>query len=181
MRRSLIWGVIGLVLCPGAGWQARAEEEAYRLGPVAFERSGRDALMIAGGVFGVFDNQDDLVTGNLEYRFGRKLFVVGPTLGLTANEDGAIYGYLGVYTDISIGPVVISPQLAVGGYAQAGSDRDLGGTFQFREAIDAAYRFDNDVRLGLRLTHISNAGIYDVNPGVQELYGTLSIPLGPLF
>jgi lipid A 3-O-deacylase len=97
-----------------------------------------------------------------------------------ANLEGGVYGYFGLYADISIGPVVLSPEIAVGGYSQ-GDSLDLGGVLEFRETVDLSYRFDNGSRLGVRLAHISNAGVYDENPGAEEAYVIYSMPLGPLF
>jgi lipid A 3-O-deacylase len=66
----------------------------------------------------------------------------------------------------------------MGGYHE-GDSADLGGVFQFRESIDLAYRFDNGHRLGVRVAHISNAGIHDKNPGEEEILLTYSFSLGP--
>ena len=75
-----------------------------------------------------------------------------------ANSQGGLFGYFGLYGDISVGKVYFTPQLAVGAWHQ-GDSRDLGGVFQFRETVELAYRFDNGQRLGFRVAHISNAHI----------------------
>jgi lipid A 3-O-deacylase len=185
MRRPVTLALICLVGClivTGRREAHSAENaNAYRLGPVAIARSGPDAFLAGAGVFDLEDRRSSMSAGgNLEYRFGRKLFVIGPALGLVANWDGGVYGYFGLYADISIGPVVLSPQVAAGGYRE-GDSIDLGGEFQFRESVDLSYRFEGGSRLGVRLAHISNAGIYEENPGAEEAYVTYAIPLGPLF
>lgn len=183
MRRPVVWGLILVVAGVAFSDAARAEAsgEAYRLGPVEVARGGPDAFLLGLGAFDVRDYEGELAAAaNLEYRFGRKFVVVGPALGLVANTGGGIYGYFALYADISIGPVVLTPQLAAGGYRE-GDSLDLGGVFAFREALDLSYRFEDGGRLGVRIAHISNAGIYERNPGVEEAYVTYSLPLGPVF
>ena len=109
---------------------------------------------------------------------GRKVFLVGFALGLMANTDGGLFGYIGAYCDLSYKKLYVTPQLAMGGYGE-GSSTDLGGVFQFRESLDLAYRFNNGHRLGIRAAHISNASIHEINPGEEELLLTYSFPIGP--
>jgi lipid A 3-O-deacylase len=146
------------------------------LGPIIVHGNEADNVLLGAGVFDLRHHATP--AGTIEYRFGRKVFVVGPTLGLMANTDGGLFGYVGVYGDLSYKKLYLTPQLAIGGYHQGGS-QDLGGVFQFRESLDIAWRFDNGHRLGIRAAHISNAAIYAINPGEEELLLTYSIPLGP--
>jgi lipid A 3-O-deacylase len=183
MRRPVTWALclVGCLMVAGQRQAQSAESaDAYRLGPIALARSGPDAGVVGLGAFDVKDRRSARSgAANLEYRFGRKLFVIGSALGLVANLEGGLYGYFGLYADISVGPVVISPQVAAGGYSR-GNSEDLGGVFEFRETVDLSYRFGNGSQLGVRLAHISNAGLYDENPGLEEAYVVYSIPLGPL-
>lgn len=55
---------------------------------------------------------------------------------------------------------------------------DLGGPFEFRLALDVAYEFESRSRLGLRLSHLSSACIYDRNPGAEELLLVYSFAIG---
>jgi hypothetical protein len=100
--------------------------------------------------------------------------------GILANREGGVFGYGGVYWDLAAGPWHLVPALAVGGYRQ-GDSKDLGGVFQFREAVEIAYQLENGMRLGLQIAHISNAGIYASNPGQEDLMVTVSLPLGYRF
>jgi lipid A 3-O-deacylase len=146
------------------------------LGPIVVHGNEADNLLLGAGVFDL--RHDPSAAGTIEYRFGRKVFVVGLTLGLMANTDGGLFGYVGVYGDLSYKKLYVTPQLAMGGYREGGS-QDLGGVFEFRESLDIAWRFDSGHRLGIRAAHISNASIYDINPGEEELLLTYSFPLGP--
>jgi lipid A 3-O-deacylase len=176
--RHLLGLAVGVLLAISGA--VRADEPTTmafaRLGPIVVHGNEADNLLLGAGVFDL--RRHATPAGTVEYRFGRKVFVVGPTLGLMANTDGGLFGYVGVYGDLSYKNVYVTPQLAIGGYHQGGS-QDLGGVFQFRESLDIAWRFDNGHRLGIRAAHISNAAIYDINPGEEELLLIYSVPLGP--
>lgn len=159
-----------------AGADAGDTTAFARLGPIVVHGNEADNLLLGAGVFDLRDEPSG--AGMVEYRFGRKVFVIGPALGLLVNADGGLFGYVGVYSDLSYANFFVTPQLAIGGYGD-GSSKDLGGVFQFRQALDLAYRFGNGHRLGLRVAHISNASIHDSNPGEEELLLTYSLQLGP--
>jgi hypothetical protein len=147
-----------------------------RLGPIVVHGNEADTLLLGAGAWDLRD--ETAPAGTIEYRFGRKVFVAGFSLGLVANTDGGLFGYAGLYSDLSCGKFYLTPQLAFGGYHE-GDSSDLGGVFQFRLSLDLAYRFDNGHRLGVRGGHISNAGVNERNPGEEEVLLTYSFPLGP--
>jgi len=176
--RRTAWVTSPLLLLALLGGEAAAQSndrEGYRFGPLEVAGSGPGRTMLAFGAYDFVADQDPSFAFNWEYQFGRKLLGIGPGLGLDVNADGGLYGYFGLYADIAIGPAVVTPMLAAGGYRE-GESIDLGGIFQFRSALGVAYEFDDASRLGLRVTHISNAGIHDDNPGVEELFLTFSVP-----
>ena len=146
------------------------------IGSFAVQGDGDDVLQLGNGAFDL-SNPDRSAALNLGYRWGEKALIVGPELGLVANAEQGFYGYFGLYVDLSYGAIYLTPELAAGYYRQ-GDSKDLGGAFAFRESLDLAYRFDGDVRLGLRVAHISNAGIYRDNPGQEGAYLTLALPFG---
>jgi hypothetical protein len=111
----------------------------------------------------------------IEARFGRKLFFVGPALGLLTNTDGGYFGYGALYADIAYKKWIITPLWGAGGYEE-GDGADLGGTFQFRSSLTLSYQFDNLSRLGFQAAHISNADLHDRNPGEQDYLLTFSVP-----
>jgi lipid A 3-O-deacylase len=173
-------GMAAVVMAPPVVAQ-QTVNPAYTLGPVTVHGREPDMAMVGLGQFDFgADIGDPSFGANLEYRLGRKLWVIGPSAGLSVNTRGGVYGYLGIYADLSIGRVVVTPQLAAGGWRR-GKSADLGGVFEFRQSLDVAWRFENGWRAGIRVTHISNANIYDENPGVEELFATLAVPLGPIF
>jgi len=169
--------LVVLSLVAGAACAADPGTTAFTtLGPIVIHGNEADNLMVGAGVFDLRDETS--AAGTVEYRFGRKVFVVGLTLGLVANTGGGLYGYAGAYMDLSYKSFYLTPQLAMGGYRE-GNGTNLGGVFQFRQSLDLSYRFDNGHRLGVRAAHISNADIHERNPGEEELLLTYSVPLGP--
>jgi len=160
---------------------ATAEDERNVVGDLwGIELLGRtpNYVDLGIGVFDVFKRDEHSkrsLSGRVELRIGEKLYGFGPLIGLMANTDGGVDGYGGLYVDLAVGDVIVTPIAAVSGYAQ-GDSVDLGGVFQFRIGLGAAYEFENDLRVGVRLAHISNAGIHDDNPGEEEVYFTVALP-----
>lgn len=127
---------------------------------------------------GSFDVNDDMTAGQfgVEFRLNTRLWIFRPQVGLFATTDAAFYAYAGLYTDFYFGKrVVLSPSFSIGGFHE-GEGKDLGGALEFRSALELAYRFDNASRLGVQIGHISNASIYDTNPGEEFIILNYSIP-----
>jgi lipid A 3-O-deacylase len=135
-------------------------------------------LVLGAGAFDLFEENEGgarSAAGTVELRFGAKLIGIGPALGLIANTDGGVFGYGGLYFDLTFGHIVINPLAAVGGYHE-GNSKDLGGVFQFRGSITVAYQFDNAARVGVEVGHISNAGLHDKNPGEEDAFVIYALP-----
>jgi hypothetical protein len=114
--------------------------------------------------------------GRVEFRYGQKLFYIGPAIGVLGNGKGGAYGYGGFYGDITFDRFVVTPLAAVGVYRR-GDGPNLGGPLEFRLSLNAAYEFSDRSRLGFQIAHISNAGIYHRNPDDNEVLVTYGIPL----
>ena len=69
------------------------------------------------------------------------------------------------------------PEVGVGAYEQ-GEGRNLGGSLEFRSGLEATYRANDAVRIGVGFYHLSNAGLHAVNPGVNSLVLTFGIRPG---
>jgi len=132
------------------------------------------------GAFDVFREGAALGTGRtrpefqVEYRFGRRLFLLAPLLGLSANTDGGLYGYGGVYLDCSWGSWILSPAIGLGGY-RTGHSKDLDGTLIFFAEGTIAYQLSRELRVGMTFAHRSNGYTRDRNPGAESLLGTLAV------
>jgi lipid A 3-O-deacylase len=143
--------------------------------------NGDPALLTVGvgSIGNIVTKRDDAVLFSAEYRFGPKLelFYVRPSLGIITTTDKSIYGYFCLSGDIYFGPrIVLTPQAAVGGYS-AGDGQDLGGILEFKTGATLSWRFDNRSRIGIGFHHISNANIYDHNPGTELLTAYYSHPI----
>lgn len=146
--------------------------------PAAAQSEFREPDFITIGAGG-FDINDDMTAGQLEVqvRLNTKLWIFRPQLGLFVTSDAAFYAWAGISTDIYFGRRwVLTPSFAVGGFEES-DGKDLGGPIEFRSAIELAYRFDDASRLGMQIGHLSNAGIYDSNPGEEFAMLTYSIPV----
>ncbi len=164
--RKVVTIALGAVFALSLGGAATAEEP--------------DFLAVSLGAFDMNDDQTS-AEARIEYRSDWRPLLVAPMVGLMTNSDGGVYGYGGLYLDVFFGRrLVITPNFAMGGYAQGGS-KDLGSILEFRSGVEIAYRFDNRARLGVAFQHISNAGIDDNNPGTESLVLTYAIPLSGLF
>ena len=127
---------------------------------------------------GGFDVNDIETAGQFEIqgRLNNRLWFFKPHFGMFLTTESGFYGYAGVMTDIFFGGrFVASPSFAVGGNHE-GDGKQLGGTLEFRSAIELAYRFDDRSRVGIQVGHLSNAGIYAENPGTEFAILNYSIP-----
>jgi len=176
-RPTLALALLCTIAAGGAAAQTRGAP--LDLGPAQLAGDEASYLDLAVGTFGTRPSHlaPDAASGLVELRYSRKLFGFGPALGVLGNTKGGIFGYAGVYSDVRLGDVVITPLAGIGGYHR-GSGEDLGGAFEFRLGIGAAYEFSDRSRLGLRYGHISNAGSHRINPGDNELLVTYALPLG---
>jgi lipid A 3-O-deacylase len=143
----------------------------------AQEKDDPSFLTLAAGYHDIADDHDAF-EGRVEYRFGDKFWIFKPMIGVLATSDSAVMGYAGVLVDIYFGRRwVLTPSFAPGLYRE-GDGKDLGGTIEFKSQLELSYRFDDRSRLGLGISHISNASIYDSNPGTETVFLTYSLPLG---
>jgi lipid A 3-O-deacylase len=148
------------------------------LGPLVLHGDQKDGLSVGLGAYD-FADSGTAAAATAEYRLGRKLWFIGPSVGVMVNSAGAVLGYLTAYFDLSWGRVHLTPQAGIAAYHE-GSSRELGSVFQFRVSGDLTWRFEGEQRLGLRLAHVSNANTANPNPGEEELYVVYTIPFGPL-
>ena len=138
------------------------------------------AFVLGAGLYDVItDNEgpDRTAIGRVEFRFGSNDWYLRPMLGVEATYDSSLYAYGGFLVDVYLWDnFVLSPNAAIG-YYEEGDARDLGSALQFRTGVEAAYRFDNGMRLGVAFHHLSNADIADENPGIETLTVNFTIPI----
>lgn len=149
-------------------------------GPVYLAGDGPTYLDLALGDYAALDDHPHYRTlgGRAELRFGDKFLFLGPAVGAAINAHGAVEGYAGIYTELHIGPIVITPLTSIGVYHHGDSaDKNLHGALEFRSELMASYQFDNGMQLGAMFAHMSNANIYPYNPGENELMVRFALPL----
>ena len=148
-----------MVLAIGAGSSARALEVVLTVGEHDVGKD-RDDLPIEGGFTLRF-------TGTEIWHSKHGITLV-PAVGAMATEEDAYYGWVGGAFFIPLGEKWgLVPEVGAGDY-QRGDGKDLGGTLEFRSGLEATYRASDAFRIGLGFYHLSNAGIYEVNPGVNS-------------
>jgi hypothetical protein len=133
------------------------------------------------GAFNILDDDED-TSGQfgVEYRFRQWNYGIRPTVGVNIDWDGGAYAYGGFNWEIPLSDsFLLIPNFMVGAYHEGGS-KDLGGALEFRSGIEVAYQCQNKHRIGLAFNHISNASIYDKNPGAEALLLTYSLPAAAL-
>jgi hypothetical protein len=97
-----------------------------------------------------------------------------PQTGLMMTAKGSLYAYGGFGFDIDLGKDwEFRPSWGVGLFHD-NDERDLGGAVQFRSALELSKRVGSRIRLGLTFYHLSNAGLFDRNPGVESLVLTFA-------
>lgn len=140
-----------------------------------------DYLNASVGAYNALRDNQDATSFGLEYRFNPWQYHIVPIVGGFVTTEGSSYGYAGLNWDVPLLPnqLYLIPNFAVGAFSK-GSGKDLGGTLEFRSGIELDYQFPNTHRVGVALNHISNAGIYDHNPGEETILVNYSIPISTL-
>ncbi len=129
-----------------------------------------------GGVYDTDSTSGHPTELGLEHRFGALKIpkvALSPAVGIAGTDDGNVWGYGGLRLDLTLGRWVITPQFAVSLY-DAGDGKDLGGEVEFRSGLEVAYDFAKGPKVGLLFYHLSNADVYDFNPGSNSLVLTLA-------
>jgi lipid A 3-O-deacylase len=137
-----------------------------------------DFISFGAGYFDFNRQKDEGASVRLEYRSDYKLWVFKPFAAIDYATTGHGFVGAGVLMDIYFGNrFVVTPSFAPHFYWGGDRKLDLDYPLEFRSQIEAAYRFDDRSRLGLALSHYSNAGLGDTNPGTEVLTLYYSVPL----
>ena len=148
---------------------------------------------------GIFDIKFDGSEKNqatdfrFEYRSDQSLIDIGPEednffflkpfFGVEYTSDSASYFLTGIYFDDNLGELFegkkskfnFTPSFGAGIYND-GSGKKLGNDLQFRTSFEVSYELKNKNRIGVSLSHISNANLGDKNPGVEIFNFSYQIP-----
>ena len=128
-----------------------------------------------------------------EYRSDETLFDIGPKddnffflkpfFGVEYTNDSASYFLAGIYLEDNLGELFegqkskyfFTPSFGAGFYND-GSGKKLGNDLQFRTSLELSYLLQNNNRIGISFSHISNANLGNKNPGVEILSFLYHIP-----
>jgi len=110
-------------------------------------------------------------------------FFLKPFFGVEYTNDSASYFLTGIYFEDNLGELFegnkskyyFTPSFGAGFYDD-GSGKKLGNSLQFRTTFEVSYELKNKNRIGISLSHISNANLGDKNPGVEILSLSYHIP-----
>jgi hypothetical protein len=103
-------------------------------------------------------------------------WTVGLGFAAETDSDGDVWGGAGIVVTAPMGPDWRFEASVMPGYYSQGDDgTDLGADFpMFRSMAGVSYGFAPGWRAGLAISHKSNAGTADDNPGVETLFATLT-------
>ncbi len=130
------------------------------------------------GWFDVTQGDNAAAQVGVEYRAKPYMYNVRPAVGANVTSDGSLYGYGGIFWDIplSSGKFYLTPNFVAGAYHK-GDGKKLGGPIEFRSGLEFSYAMANASRVGVAFNHISNASIYDRNPGAETLLVNYHMPI----
>lgn len=152
-------------------------------------RSGvTDYLTPYVGAFNILEHTGTDIEGQFGLEYRAKPFYsytpwnldIRPIAGFNVMDTGGAYGYFGLDFDFALTEHwLIIPNFSAGLYSQGDDDDSLdqGGAIEFRSGIELGYQFDNQQRIGVAFNHVSNASIYDRNPGSETVLISYSLPL----
>ncbi|MEO5338225.1 MAG: acyloxyacyl hydrolase [Magnetospirillum sp. WYHS-4] len=146
-----------------------------------------DFLSLGGGYFDFNRQKDPGAEFRLEYRSDYKIPYIQWKPFVAGGGATSGHGFIGagVLWDVYFGRrVVVTPSFAPHLYLGGDKQLDLGYPLEFRSQLEFAYRFDDRSRLGLAISHYSNASLGDKNPGTETLTVYYSLPfdkIGGLF
>lgn len=158
MKRSW-WSLVLLLFAVPGDATGQAPDLAVSLGAFNISKSAKRAEM---GV----EIRGFTVPG--------KLRLVG---GIATTTDRSVWAYSGLRRDFALpGRWLFSPAFGMALY-EPGHGKDLGGPVAFRTVLEVGREIGQHRRLAVAFYHLSNAGLYDRNPGSNSLIVTFSAPL----
>ena len=151
--------------------------------PSAPARADDPALLSLGvGAFDFNRQKDQGAEFRLDYRSDYKIGFFKPFITAAGVSNGMSFVGVGVLVDIYFGRrFVVTPSFAPTWWQGKSDELDLGHALEFRSQLEFAYRFDDRSRLGVAVSHSSNASLGDTNPGTETVLVNYSIPIGKLF
>jgi hypothetical protein len=156
-----------------------ASAAAFLLAAVAAAaHADSGAIAVAAGEYGFRKEIPHSVAFDAELRAPWHWTIVRPVAGILATTGGAAYLYSGLAFEIPLtGSLRVTPGFAPGVLLAMG-EGDLGSRIEFRSSLELSLVIDPKVRVGVAISHISNARLGTSNPGVEVLTLGFAFPGG---
>lgn len=153
LRMNIVAGVIAMTSLPAA-----AQELIVGLGYTQFSS----------------DRSEDSALASVEYRhspfYERGKFEVALAGAVVGHTEGDAFLGAGLSTRYAFNPKwFVELSVLPGAFLENDSENDLGSTFQIRSLLALGYNLKSGNRISVGLSHKSNAGTSDRNPGVNAL------------
>lgn len=155
---------------------------ACALATVPTLADAKDPAFVSFGA-GTYDwnrQKDEGIEVRVEYRHDKKyLGFFKPFVAVAAtNSSSSFFIGAGVLADIYFGKRwVVTPSFAPHYYKGGNAKLDLDYALEFRSQVELAYRFDDRSRIGMAVSHYSNASLGKTNPGTESAHIYYSMPV----
>ena len=141
-----------------------------------------DFISFSAGKYDWDLKNEEGVELRLEYRSNEKFWVFKPLIALAGTSTGQGFLGAGILLDVYLGRrFVFTPSVVPHLYVGGSKKLDLGHIVEIRSQLEASYRFDDRSRLGVAVSHYSNAGLGDDNVGTESAMVYYSVPFEKLF
>jgi len=153
----------------------------------AYNQDRVNRIVFGGGLYNVIDDgeKDPEDTFRLEARLpGIPVWKMHPWMGIEVVD--AEFGWIGAGLEADIELLdwlVLTLQTGIG-YFDDGDKGNIARPYnpesgiEFRHQVELAYRTENDWRVGLAFSHMSNTGLNDTfNPGIESVTLNLHMPM----
>ena len=137
----------------------------------------KNYIILSTAVFDILQQDNSSSEGRVEFRFNKIDWQIKPFGGVMANTDGAVYLFSGFYYDVPLTSFLyLTPSFAPGFYHKCDS-KNLDFALEFRSQLELSIRLENNIRVGVSFSHISNASLGKINPGVESIAIIYYVPL----
>lgn len=138
------------------------------------EENPKPILCIGGGYLDGGSNHSGGVL-QIEYKWGKYFWHRWrPQMILMLPEFRSFFLGVGIGWECLMDRIILTPSISPGFYYQ-GSGRDLGFPIEFRSAIELSYQLNENSRMGIQASHISNAHLGYKNPGINAFVLTFTL------
>jgi len=128
------------------------------------------------GQIGVADDEPTDTVAGVEIRLPHNWHGIRPWFGTSVSDNGTWFAGAGFVYDFVPSPDWVVT-LGTGPFYYESDEDELGFDLEFYSFVEVTRRLHKDVRLGLRVGHLSNAGLGRINPGTENVTLVLVVPL----